>query len=122
MQMLDRDGRWNWIDSNNVFVGFCNYENCCESFGWFYSTGLPSPGAVDGDIPNDHSTEGYCFDTSYFHDHGSEGTDDGGAVSFLLAKPNAPSFYLTIYNHQNGYYSHGFEMKDGQKVLHDGSL
>lgn len=30
MEYFDRDGKENWIDENNVFLGFSNYQCCCE--------------------------------------------------------------------------------------------
>ena len=35
MKIFERDGKINFIDKNNVLVGFDYSRSCCEDFGWF---------------------------------------------------------------------------------------
>jgi len=47
------------------------------------------------------------------------------AAVFMIVNDTADAFlkkYLTLYNHHNGYYSHGFEMLENDHKKHCGSL
>lgn len=36
IKFFEKDGRFNWVDSNNSFVGFNNKQKSCEDFGYEY--------------------------------------------------------------------------------------
>lgn len=119
MKHFDRDGKDNFVDVNNVFVGFDNNSKCCEEFGWFISKEIPT--MIDDGlyIP----TDGYVFDVGFIqevsfdekHGNGSSG------VVFRLTKGD-DVIYLTLHNTHNGYYYHGFNMVVGGRVVESGSL
>jgi hypothetical protein len=122
----DRDyaRRFNVIDENNVLVGFSMGSSCCESFGHFFTPTLPA--AVDSDTAStsdakfDHGA--YVFDPSFKRDLPTYEHDDGGAVAFRLVSKDGGEMFLVLYNHHNGYYSHGFDMKQGETVLYEGAV
>jgi hypothetical protein len=113
MKIFDKDGKYNFVDQNNVLVGFDSYANCCESFGYFFSTESPKnipPYCNDGD-GQPANLDSFNFDPT-FKESGYE------METFKLINGDEV-IYLTIYNSHNGYYSHGFEMlNDGEVVFH----
>lgn len=125
MQIFERDGKFNFVDDNNVFVGFDNQQSCCESFGYLLTSEIPKSENTESEFKETDFPD-WNFDTSFFQD-GIDGfeehpqPDGGGEVVFRLAK-NEKQMFLTLYNHHNGYYSHGFEMTVGGKVVKQGSL
>ena len=36
IKFFDQDYRWNWVDSNNNFVGYSNDADCCEQYGYHW--------------------------------------------------------------------------------------
>ena len=43
-------------------------------------------------------------------------------ITFCLTK-NTEEIFLTIWNHHNGYYSHGFDFTDSEgKIIKEGTL
>jgi hypothetical protein len=112
MKTFEKDGKINFVDDNNVLVGF-DYEGCCcEVFGYFFSKAVPQ--AIDFEGDQSSNTEGFNFDKDFFH----EGDE---FVTFKLVK-GSEEIFLTIYNSHNGYYSHGFDMEVGGIKVRDGSL
>lgn len=101
------DGKVNFIDENGAYVGFDYEGSCCEDFGWFLSD-------KKGDWVEDFKMEseelpGWTFDPSYCNESGSAVDHEGGGqAEFRLVNGDKEKF-LTIYNHHNGYYGHGFE-------------
>lgn len=116
MRIFDTNGKTNFVDDNNVFVGFDAYQSCCESFGWRLSKERPTDTDTEGEDGNDH--EGFQFDTEFFEDASHLDSDAGGAVTFRLVKGDEELF-LTLWNHHNGYYSHGFEMRQGDLLIRE---
>ena len=111
MKIFERDGKVNFVDDNNVFVGFDYYQTCCENFGWCLTREFPEKlqGGESGIDP-----AGFQFDTDYFEIE-REG-DYGGAAIFRLTK-DKEEIFLMLWNDHNGFYAHGFEMKSGDKEL-----
>lgn len=114
------DSKINFVDENNVFVGFDYSSHCCENFGYFFTKKEPQRSlfpinlALDeiGNQPNFNKEE-YYFDINYFRklDNKTIYCDDGGAVCFKLISDSGPPMYLVLFNVHNGYYGHGFNMK-----------
>lgn len=107
MKIFDKDCKINFVDDNNVFVGFDNDQCCCENFGYIISKKLPT--STSQNELNDSELEGYNFNTKFFKENVlTDNMDCGGSVTFKLTK-NRKSLYLTLYNCHNGYYGHGFK-------------
>lgn len=113
----------NFVDDNNTFVGFDFESNCCECFNYWISKVRPVFGSDEylREIEIEGANfPGFNFDTSFVHD--PECGDEEGAVTFRLTNEAGEELFLTLTNHHNGYYSHGFEMKKDGSVIHEGSL
>ncbi len=79
MRIFEKDGRVNFVDNNNVLVGWDNTSSCCESFSWDLDKSLTS-----------EELEAYSFDIDYFEEGSakSEYFDDcGGFVRFRATNP-----------------------------------
>ncbi len=75
-------------------------------------------------IPDFDDWEGYVFDTEYFEQMAvSDEYDEGDEAVFRMTRlATAEVKYLRIYNHHNGYYSHGFDFGEPGRVIQSGSL
>jgi len=128
MKIFEKDFKMNFVDDRNVFVGFAYESSCCESFGWRIDLKIPDSFEFvydDLDPVGDHgiNTDGWVFDPKFIYERGdSFALDFGGAVSFRLLKNNEEAGFLTLWNAHNGYYRHGFQMKDEDLVIHDSDL
>jgi len=133
MKIFNKDGKMNFVDENNVFVGFDYKKDCCEGFGWRIDLKMPETFEFsqreydESDAQNigdqGINTEDWVFDTSFIFQRGdSTALDKGGAVSFRLMKDCKEAGFLTLWNSHNGYYSHGFQMQEDDLIIHDSSL
>lgn len=131
MEIFDsKETEWpekvNFVDVNNVMVGYDMAQDCCEHADWFISeqivlNNITEHGRKEFDVGC------YCFDTSFFKnpkipvsEEGWDELDDGGMVIFKLVASGKPDLYLHLFNSHNGYYGHGFEAKiAGQKWQED---
>lgn len=120
MKIFVNDEKFNVVDANNNFVGYELRPICCEQFGWFISDRECEE--VQG---NDYSDnlENYVFDTSFFKKvpfTTNKGFDkeEGGIVIFKLQSKDKEA-YLHLYNHHNGYYSHGVTAQMGVAKIED---
>ena len=122
MFVSDKDGKVNFVDENNVFLGYEISTSCCENPG-FFITSTPQAEVPDP-LPKDPQelTE-YRFDTHYFCKVSGGIFHDGGmvifkAVSIVDDKP----IYIHLFNIQNGYYSHGFQFSENGKDIQQDSI
>lgn len=123
----------NFVDANNVLVGYDTTQSCCETAGWFLSEKIETA-IRQSVIFSDSTLKPYIFDTQtpplvIKHDNDYQSPspfwkdlDEGGVVIFRLTAPREPDLYLHLYNSHNGYYSHGFEMRKDDVVLMDSSI
>ena len=120
MKTFEKDGRINFVDENNVLVGFDYQGSCCENFGHMITKEIPTQ--IEDGIKIDE--EKYRFDPSVRVMNSLTDCDDGGSVTFRLVNQDdcEDAVYLTLYNSQNGYYGHGFEVKNGDEIVAEGSL
>lgn len=118
MKIFDKDRKINFVDDNNVFVGFDNNQSCCEQFGWALTSKIPKKQPDEGE--NGLNPDGFQFDTAFFMESVLDVADQDDVVFRLTC--GYEEMYLILWNCHNGYYSHGFEMYDGHKLLHEGSL
>lgn len=112
----------NFVDENDVFVGYDLVQCCCEYADWYLSFNKQNDKIDDVDhIVNSQSWDvsGYVFDTNYFNE---KSIGESTLVEFRLVKPQSKNIYLTLFNVQNGYYSHGFEAKIKDVVWKEGYI
>lgn len=128
MKIMDGQGHWgegriNFVDENNVFVGFDSSQGYCEEFGFFLTKEKPA-GKRPADALEGLDFPGFNFDTSFTPVQGllPSNDTDGGSLTFRLVNAEGEELFLTIYNHHNGYYAHGYEMKNGEATVAEGAL
>lgn len=118
----------NFIDNNDVLVGFDNQGSCCENFGYFYSEKFPTFDEYKfdcGDVPDIQppaDLEEYFFDREFYRAIEDSSKFDGGGAAVFRLTNGGKELFLILYNSQNGYYSHGFEMGVPGKVIISGSV
>lgn len=108
--LIKTDGdKVNFIDENDIYVGYDMSQSCCEHADWYLAM-QATPYKYDMttmDIPSDLS--GYVFDIVIEDipdlDEQSD-IEDGGLVIFRWIHKEKPAIYLHIFNSHNGYYGH----------------
>ena len=120
MKVFDSKQGWgtkvNFVDENDVFVGYDMGQDCCEWADWFIENS-PTKWSYDFDEKNlnqPRDLDDYRFDPDYF-EYGQGDLDEGGMVVFRLVSKERPDRYLHIFNCHNGYYSHGFAFGKGNE-------
>lgn len=113
MKIFRKDYKVNFVDENNVFVGWDDTSNCCERHDWNFEPAYP-PG---------EELASYSFDPTFFEEEEPESSwESGGLVRFRATNPEGRELFLTLSNYHNGYYSHGFAMYADGVTLHSGCL
>ena len=124
MKIFDDNSGWgekvNFVDSNNVFVGYDLSQDCCEHAGWFLSDGLCN--VIPDDCQQASDLEDYAFDLKFFSEQWCDSLDQGGMVAFRIVNSKGSEKFLHLFNSHNGYYKHGFQLKHGDKVIKDDML
>lgn len=121
MLIKEQGYKINFIDSNDVFVGFDNMQSCCEDFGYCITEGQPAESSEDCQ-ESALNLEGYVFDTDFFNESSFDGDSESATAIFKLVQQGLPDLYLTLYNSHNGYYSHGFDATVGGEHWQEGRL
>jgi len=138
VRIFEQFEKVNFVDSNNVFVGYGLGQDCCEYADWFIDTKIHDrvvtsifdENLVDYDElklkthKERRDLKGFVFDKDFYRIIESKdndcGLDAGGMAVFRIVKGEAEKF-IHIFNCHNGYYAHGFEF--GEKhIIQDGSL
>lgn len=105
----------NWVDDENRLVGYDYEVECCENFGYFFSKAQHPIEAIKEKKDQ----------TRYeFPETGMEN------ARFAKKKPeifdsyavfeieNSEWKFLVLYNFHNGYYEHGFSVRqNGEKIF-----
>jgi len=146
MRIFEKDGKHNFVDENNVYVGYDSYQSCCENANWFIASSILEkiPDAFfDGNVDENSckkisslknemvaawqqifkptDLDGYVFDIDFFKELSYPHLDGGGAVAFRLINQDKEKF-LHLFNSHNGYYGHGFSMNVSNKEIREGNL
>lgn len=118
MKVFDQQEPWpdkvDFVDHNNVVVGFDMGQYCCEQFGFHFTKDKHGETIV---TVTEEELAPYVFDTS----RDSVVQNDGCAI-FRLWADDKPDLYLVLFNHHNGYYSHGFAFKNNDVTILTGQL
>lgn len=124
MKYFERDGKYNFVDENNVVVGYSSEQNCCEHADFFIAD------SVQSEVPNiipKHPEEddflSYRIDKDFFCD-AIPYDDETSIVVFRLfdSKKVLPDKYLHLFNVHNGYYGHGFSVDIGGLNIRKGCI
>jgi hypothetical protein len=131
MKIFDKAGEWstkvNFVDENNVLVGYDMSQCCCEHAFWFISDSVLKE--CPEEIEKGEDLGEYSFDPDFFEEYnelkGYDGDydmlDQGGVAVFKLTNGTQDK-YLHLVNCHNGYYGHGFTMEIGDEVKREGCL
>ena len=100
----------NFVDENNVLVGFETSQHCCESIAWYFLD-------HDGEHIEPPELEGVLFDPS--RDAREEHDGDTHRVRFPLVDTRGKrQLTLVLENIHNGYYAHGVTVtRDGATIM-----
>jgi hypothetical protein len=127
----------NFVDENNVVLGYDMNQLCCEDANWFISDTPNTPDYTilqdsDRDLNQDFDVSDWCFDPAYFKsiDNCSGYSESNFAIFKIVKKntlhdPNRSSDdekYIHLYNVHNGYYSHGFAFMNDTNKITEGRL
>ena len=111
----------NFIDSENVILGYDLGSCCCEHAFWTITTNADGTGdkLYQGDEDNEaeYELEDYRFDPDFFLQDSPDG--ENGIAIFRLehcVMKNKKDLYIRLENHQNGYYSHGFTFRGAKTI------
>ena len=121
------DSKVNFVDDNNVLVGYDLTQYCCERAGWFVSDiqpildkWLPEKEEQPDEIP------GFNFDPEFRYTSVDEEESDRDVQNFIVFRlVNAETKeekFLCLYNCHNGYYAHGFDFEVPGLVSESGLL
>ncbi len=113
----------NFVDKNDVFVGYDLSQDCCETADWYIKDSItPYKYDTDEDSKETPDVEDYVFDKDFFESVESGDLDEGEMVVFKLVAESKPDLYLHLFNCHNGYYGHGFEVKHSGEIVRQGCL
>lgn len=118
MKIFEHGDKVNFIDINNVFVGYDLSQKCCEDADWFIAD---TPKHRIAEAKNNYDNlEPFVFDVSYVKDMQIPKDDytDENIVIFRLTDGDRGK-YLHLYNCHNSFYSHGFEFVNSDKSIID---
>lgn len=130
-QIENFDTKVNFIDENNLALGYDKRQQCCENAGWFIAkepqkntTGLWELVEIKNITLEDETIDvsDYRFDPSYFKEEVGNDYDKYGLAIFRIVNSVGEEMFIHLYNHHNGYYSHGFEFQSGEEILHEGMI
>lgn len=134
MRIFNRDGKINFVDENNVFLGYDMNQCCCEQADWFIADTPqeleelpePLPEMNREGIPN---LEGFVFDPAFFRGDDDREFYNGSSRSLAIfrivkEKGEKAEKFIHLLNAHNGYYGHGFEFTNNINgdVIRDGVL
>lgn len=130
MQKLPKEwaDKVNFVDENNVVLGYDSDQNCCEFWTWNIDRKAGAETLTDETggyhIDPNFREQYYVFDINFYDEikNGSEENPD--AAIFKVVNKNDPNdiYYVNLWNCHNGYYSHGFSLTENDKVIKEGYI
>lgn len=127
MQVFERGSKVNFVDENNVFLGYDINQECCEYADWFIAdTPMATIPPKREGIPD---LKEFVFDTAFFEQvdgaefEGGEQDFDRWTKMVIFRIVNGDSEkFIHIYNSHNGYYAHGFDFTVDGRVNREGRI
>ena len=107
-------GKRNWIDQNDIVVGYDEDRQCCEDFGWGVYNAETKERLQDdpagllyhfGDADTDVDFDNALTDLD------GDSNNDIIHIELLPDDGKSPKLILEFYNCHNGYYHHDFSIK-----------
>ena len=110
----------NFVDDNNVVLGYDIEQQCCEKANWFISDTIdPKSGYQVVDLPN------YNFDVRFiredYRQRNSPKLEDTNTVIFRITN-GVDEKFIFLCNTHNGYYRHGFDFDVGGVPMYVGEM
>jgi len=102
----------NFIDENDVFLGYSLDNSCCSHSAFeltWDKAGKKKINFSNFDEINE-IIKGYEFDTKYMDKHFDEKDNSYGFAVFRMTRKGASNIYVVLKNHHNGNYWNGFEL------------
>ncbi|MCK9576166.1 MAG: hypothetical protein M0R51_09590 [Clostridia bacterium] len=113
------DDRVNFVDKNNVLVGYEISTQCCEEPGWFIS----DKEEIEKLENQEFDLSDYFFDINFFKEiEDLEWLEEGSMVIFKLVSEKSKPLYLHLYNIQNGFYDCGFIFSNNNDIIKQSSI
>jgi hypothetical protein len=122
------EGKVNFVDQNNVFVGYDFIADCCETFGFTLFQGDQVLYEQNNDCkeplgPCPVDLEPYFFNTTYFREvRTSDGSTAFAEFELISLDSTQPILYLHIYNNHDDSYYHGFTFQQDDQIIKQGWL
>jgi len=118
IKVFKKDNKVNFVDHENVLVGFDCNEQCCENFGYFIALNEYKERIVGlRENEKDFDLTDYEFDQcffKYFESEDKEGMDAARMAIFRMRTgfciDPERELFLHLYNFHNGFYTHDFRM------------
>ncbi len=103
--------KYNFIDSNDLYVGYDTSPGCCEDADWAIADKPTRYSDLDVEARDKYDVTGYDFDSAcallgITFEVDTNDLDAGDMAIFRLVHPEKPPLYLHLYNCHNGYYGH----------------
>jgi len=122
MELFIKDGKINFVDENDVVVGYDMRTQCCENFGWVLVYKLPDNDEIPADYKYLHTWDcnpyvnlaNNIFDPDFFEKRLMIIDNHEGLVAIFRLQCKSDEKYeefLILYNFYNGYYTHGFTLE-----------
>lgn len=122
----------NFVDTNNLVLGYDIGQHCCEKAGWFIHDEKQKESLERSTTTwgTPETLPGWTFDKAFFESVG-DGKDfewGGGMVIFRIVNVDEEKeAFVHLYNMHNGYYHHGFEFIEGftketRRIIQDNSV
>jgi len=113
----------NFVDTNNVLLGYDLQQNCCENAFWTISESKDGGNPIHqggNDSEKEITLDGYGFDPEFYEREDSDGEESYVAIFKLRfhswTEPQKPDLFIRLENRHNGYYSHGFTFKGAKTI------
>lgn len=113
----------NFIDENNIILGYDLDQDCCECAGWFISDNIaieitePYSNGEDFKLTGEMELilKDYVFDTGFYMEK-HYGYAENNLAVFRIVNDLKQEKFIHIFNIHNGYYAHGFDFKYNKSV------
>ena len=124
MKIFDQKQGWrskvNFVDANNLFVGYDTDQCCREHADWFIADAPKS--TIEDQEKELEEMPGWIFDRDYFKEVFNDREFDGGSMVIFRITKDGKEKFLHLFNCHNGYYGHGFTFGVGETVEREGCL
>jgi len=120
--------RINFVDENNVVLGYNMEQDCCEHAEYFILEELPEGLTYYGCLNNikqldKEDISSYRFDTSFFLETHSDCGEYFAVFRIINIGGEMKEAFIVLMNCHNGYYGHGFQFgKEKFEIIREGSL